>query len=445
MVLTIGATKTGVSADGAEALELTFANSNGELRTFSTAGSIDFGNPFFQPLGANGRTCATCHQPSDGWSVTPAHIQARFDATGGIDPIFRTNDGANCDTEDTSTVNARRSAYSLLLNKGLIRIVMSVPADAEFAVTGVDNPYGCGGIGQVSVYRRPLPSTNLRFLSTVMWDGRESFPGNTLIQNLMHQANTATQDHAQANHPLSEQQREQIAEFDLALFAAQATSNTAGPLNADGAQGGPQPLSRQTFFIGINDPLGNNPTGVRFTPEAFDIFSTWENPDRLNERQFAAARESIGRGQRIFNTRAIRITGVAGLNDALNQDVIAGTCTTCHDSPNVGDHSVAAPLDIGVADASRRTPDLPLITLINKKTNELKQTTDPGRALVSGRWEDIGKIKGPILRGLSARAPYFHNGSAATLMDVVKFYDERFDLSLTQQEKEDLVAFLSAL
>jgi cytochrome c peroxidase len=65
--------------------------------------------------------------------------------------------------------------------------------------------------------------------------------------------------------------------------------------------------------------------------------------------------------------------------------------------------------------------------------------------MVSGRWADIGKFKGPILRGLAARAPYFHNGSAATLLDAVNFYDDRFNLNLTPQQKADLVAFLRTL
>jgi cytochrome c peroxidase len=71
--------------------------------------------------------------------------------------------------------------------------------------------------------------------------------------------------------------------------------------------------------------------------------------------------------------------------------------------------------------------------------------TDPGRALISGNCADIGKIKGPILRGLAARAPYFHNGSAATLTDVVNFYNQRFNIGLTDQQKQDLVNFLSTL
>ena len=71
--------------------------------------------------------------------------------------------------------------------------------------------------------------------------------------------------------------------------------------------------------------------------------------------------------------------------------------------------------------------------------------TDPGRALITGKWKDVGRFKGPILRGLSGRAPYFHNGAAATLADVVKFYEARFEVGLSDQQKADLVAFLRAL
>ena len=50
-----------------------------------------------------------------------------------------------------------------------------------------------------------------------------------------------------------------------------------------------------------------------------------------------------------------------------------------------------------------------------------------------------------MLRGLAARAPYFHNGSAQSLLDVVNFYDTRFHIGFTAQEKSDLVAFLGSL
>jgi cytochrome c peroxidase len=102
-------------------------------------------------------------------------------------------------------------------------------------------------------------------------------------------------------------------------------------------------------------------------------------------------------------------------------------------------------LNIGVADASRRPPGLPLYTLRRRATGEILRITDPGRAMVTGKWDDIGKFKGPVLRALSARPPYFHDGSAATLMDVIDFYDARFQARFTPREKADLLAFLRAL
>jgi cytochrome c peroxidase len=65
--------------------------------------------------------------------------------------------------------------------------------------------------------------------------------------------------------------------------------------------------------------------------------------------------------------------------------------------------------------------------------------------LIDGNFDHVGKIKGPTLRGLAGRAPYFHNGPAATLMDVVNFYNTRFVLNLTDPQKRDLVAFLRTL
>src|SRR5262249_21425636 len=89
--------------------------------------------------------------------------------------------------------------------------------------------------------------------------------------------------------------------------------------------------------------------------------------------------------------------------------------------------------------------DLPLYTLRNLATGQVRKTSDPGRALLSGKWKDIGKFKGPVLRGLAARAPYFHNGLAADLEAVVDFYETRFSIGLTARQNADLGAFLEAL
>ena len=442
-----------------------FLDPTGAVETYTTdpSGRIDLTGPFFQTLGTNGRSCGTCHQPSDAWSVSAAHVKARFELTAGTDPIFRTVDGSNCDHNiDVSTERGREKAYSLLTRRGLIRISLPVPQDAQFEVVSVSNPYGCDDMANLSMYRRPLPAANLRFLSTVMFDGRESSPQtgtqkityvpaphnlDSLLFDLAHQSVDATLGHAQAVPPgPTQEQQQDIVNFEMALSVAQAFDFRAGYLNGDGAMGGPVPLSTQPFFIGINDSFPPsfkfNPTGAQFTPTIFTLFDNWLTNNDDDDR-----RASIARGQQIFNSKLINISGVAGVNEVLGINVLPGACSTCHDSPNVGNHSFPAPLNIGTGDLTSPldVSYLPVITLRNKTTGTVVQTTDPGRALITGLWADMGKVKGPILRGLAARAPYFHNGSARTLMDVVNFYDLRFGVGFTGQEKADLVAFLSAL
>jgi hypothetical protein len=200
--LIVAAPNSGTSESPLLPNNLPFENAFGLHATFSTSGSIDLRNEFFQNLGTNGRNCGTCHRAEEAWTITPAGVQARFNRTKGTDPIFRTNDGSNSPDADISTVKARRAASACCLR---------------------------------------------------------------------------------------------------------------------------------------------------------------------------------------------------------------------------------------------------LYTLRNKATGEIKLTTDPGRALITGHWKDIGRFKGPVLRGLAARAPYFHNGFAKDLKAVIEFYDERFSIGFTEQEKADLLAFLLTL
>jgi hypothetical protein len=450
-----------------------FPNAGGTSATHSTTGQIDLTGPFFQSLGTNGRSCASCHQPSDAMSVSAAHVQQRFEVTAGLDPIFRTNDGSNCNHDiDVSTVAGRRAAYSLLRTRGLIRVALAVPENADFDVISVINPYGCNERDTISQYRRPLPSSNLRFLSAVMFDGRESSPltGTTkilpsnypdsLINDLLHQSVDATTGHAQGDgtRPTPAEQQ-QIVDFEMALFTAQSTGNNTGMLNKLGATGGPDALTTQSFFIGVNSqiPTFENPDSGTFSPAIFHTFDAWASLPANDPRA------AVARGQALFNSKPINITGVAGLNDDKAAgglvtggiEVIAGTCGTCHDTPNVGNHSFPTPLNIGTGDPSESNASanrggldisfLPTITVRSKVTGQEKTTTDLGMALIDGKFDHVGKIKGPVLRGLSARAPYFHNGSAQTLLDVVRFYEVRFGVVFTPQEEADLVAFLSSL
>jgi cytochrome c peroxidase len=448
-------------------------NESGRATTINVAGFpvVATTNPFFLDLGINGRRCVTCHQPANNMSVTPAGIQARFQATGGTDPIFRTNDGSNSPHADVSTVAARRAAYSMLLTKGLIRVGIAIPANAEFELVAVNDPYGYAGNNangnELSLFRRPLPATNLNFLSTVMWDGRETLEKGIAAAihfDLAEQANGATQGHAQDPHPIDQATRDQIVAYEIGNYTAQVFDDTAGALDAAGAQGGPVHLAQQPFVFGVNDPLGCNPLGANctgsnphFNPVVFTEYDSWENHSGGVRNQ---ARAAVARGQTLFNTLPIPIQGVSGINDDFKVHQVIGTCTVCHDTPHAGDHSVPAPLNIGIADPAVSLAhggdgvhnqfglpvgDMPVYTLRNTTTGEIKVVTDPGRALITGKWKDVGRFKGPILRGLAGRGPYFHNGSAATLQDAVNFYDKRFELGLTDEQKADLVAFLRTL
>jgi hypothetical protein len=352
----------------------------------------------------------------------------------------------------------------------------------------VINPYGCNATDVVSMYRRPLPTTNLSFLSAVMTDGRESSPttGTTkilysnypmsLLSDLAHQSLDATIIHAQGDgtRPTGAEQQ-QIVNFEMQLFTAQKEDRFAGDLDEDGANGGPRRLSAQPFFISINSsvhfllPGFEQPGGMtapgdsQFTSNIFDLYGAWAGSEYEDHRA------AIARGQALFNSIPIPITGVAGINDDVTAGglvagglpSLTGTCGTCHDTPNVGNHSFPTPLNIGTGEPDTSNASLnlggldisylPQITVCQKDTttglptNTCKNTTDLGQALIDGKFAHVGKIKGPILRGLAGRAPYFHNGSAATLRDAVNFYDVRFNLHLSERDKHDLVAFLKTL
>src|ERR1700745_1295576 len=94
------------------------ADATGIMATYSAAGRIDARGAFFQPLGTNGRTCATCHAQDQAMSLSVPQIPATFARSQGRDPLFAAVDGANCPTVRTGD----RSGHSLMLKHGLVRI-----------------------------------------------------------------------------------------------------------------------------------------------------------------------------------------------------------------------------------------------------------------------------------------------------------------------------------
>lgn len=447
-----------------------FPDPAGFVETLSSTGGLDRRGAFFQSLGTNGRTCGTCHVPNQAFTLSAAAASRTFSRTQGRDPLFAPVDGANCP-------NARREdarAHSLILKNGLFRISLPLPANAQFTITVVNDPYGCAitldpktGQEDISVYRRSLPATNLSFLSDVMTDGRETGAplgdGDTFLANLQadltQQASDATTGHAQALQPPSAQQLAEIVNFELGLYTAQSLDWRAGRLMGNGALGGAIALSTEAYFPGINDARGNDPTGAPFDPSSMTLFAAWQDPAAAATAEYGrrdAARAAIAAGEQIYNTAPL-VTGTGGVTH----------CANCHDTPNVGARSLSSLFDIGTSHsvlpsmesnpqisaalAELSMPNLP-VYLINGCPNTADPTqtvafytSDPGRALITGKCSDVYRVKVPILRGLAARVPYFHNGAASDLSQVVNFYDQRFQMGLTPEQKSDLVAFLAAL
>jgi len=438
-------------------------------------------NGFFANLGTNGRTCGTCHVESNAWSLTP--LLARVLAND--DPLFAPIDGSDC--PPVSSNQEPNSVHSsMVLNYAVIRIQLAVPATANFTLSSATNPKRCAIppgssaiAGQLFLFRRPLPATNLLLLSSVMWDGRETLDKvatqvgeqntTSLLFDLADQANSATTGHAQGAPIAGTQDQQDIVTFETGLSTAQVLLDSGAPfdialLNLGGANGGAQYLQNivaPAFYIGVNNPLS-----PPFTNTIFTIYSAWE-PSSADYPSLGPVQQAVGRGEALFNNTTFVVHDVPGINSVpsdplynpndplVGQDVVAG-CGLCHNSPNVGNHSTSLPINIGITMAHPTNNDgspntaldlvsLPIYTLSNSATGGTVQVTDPGKAMISGNWTDIGKTKGPILRGVAARAPYFHNGSAKDLATVVTFYNQRFNIGLTPEQQSDLVAFLEAL
>ena len=393
-------------------------NRNGAVRTD--------GHPFFEALGSNGRACVTCHQPSNAMSVSAAALEKRWIETKGKDPVFAAIDGSNC----PDLPQAERRSHSLLLERGLFRIALpwppltmaGTPIQAEFGIEVVRDPTGCNNSRvyglqsahpSISVYRRPRITANLQYVV----EGAQgmSFMADAREPSLRAQAITAVMVHEQPATEPSPEQLRRIIEFETQIYAAQRSDIRGGLLNENS---GPPVLGPQNLAAGGTGGLGGDPARL--------AFATWRTPAGAAEGVQGEFRASAARGSQLFFFRRLDSEG--------------RTCASCHRAGGT------RWMDIGTANRGAETasPDLPLFR-VTCNNGRVIHTQDPGRALITGKCSDVGAIVIQQLRGLAARAPYFANGSAATLRDVVDFYDRRFRAGYTEQEKQDLVNFLKVL
>ena len=400
--------------DGTLPNNFPFLNSAGTAATFSTAGFVDLTNPFHVPQGTNGRSCESCHLPQVGWSIRPIDVELRFLLTQGTDPIFNPLD-ANSPTPDVSSLQAKRASYSML-RKGLFRRGGPIQPTFEFEISAFDDPLGSGASPtEVRVFRRPLATANFHIAKNIGWHDQNTNGSGIVRPGLIAQADGNITG-AQGSPTRAPQAiLDSIADYELGLGFAQQFSFSAGLLTACGAKGGPQNLSAQQPVSG-----------------RFDLFDAWKGlkPGSCGTKAGDRKRAQIARGQEIFNSD----NAPTGRN-----------CNRCHSAVNNGSNADGTLFDVGASQARFRMDDMPLYTMRNKATGVTRDTTDPGRALRSGRWSDMDRFKVPSLRGIVARPPYFHNGIAANLTEVVRHYEQALGFVYEDDEREALVAFLEAL
>jgi hypothetical protein len=467
-----------------------YPDSTGQIRIINAQGGFDTqGNAFFSAIGANGRACITCHQPASGMGLSVAAVRRRWQQTQGKDPLFSAFDGSNC----PSLPQRDAASHSLLLTRGLIRIALPWPprrpggtiVRPEFSIEVVSDPTGCNtdpvyGLKSksptISVFRRPRPVANMKYLLTLphgvppheflFYNDKSLLPkdpksGHFVSMQLMSdgrdltlesQARDAAAVHLQRREPLTQAQLSQIVSFEKQVYVAQSFSDQGGPLpGVNGPPGlGPEALER-----GAPAYLGNNPIN-----RIFGTFSMWlsgkagagaASRDRAREE----FRESVARGASIFYQRRFFIRDVGGYNDKGLGNPFKRSCGSgCHNTLLMGMDLAPGYMDLGLNNFpwSDSETDLPLFKVTcdagakpQSFLGRVIYTHDPGRALITGKCADVGESLMQQSRGLAARAPYFQDGSAANLRELVDFYDRRFNIGYTEGEKRDLVNFLSAL
>jgi hypothetical protein len=472
---------------------VTYSNQYGELGILNTAGRFETaGHAFFEPIGTNGRACVTCHQPANAMSLSTEMIQQRWHETNGTDPLFAAIDGRNCPHLPAGD----REAHSLLLERGLIRVFLPwPPRDAagheitpEFEIEVVRDPTGCNthpfyGLDSdepmVSVYRRPRMAANLKYVTAADFGvgpfsikdaaptSRDPETGRLVNMNMMAdareptlktQAVSAALGHLQTEGPPSEGQLAEIIDFETQIYAAQIRHRGAGDL---AEPGGPQALGPQALVDGSTGVLGNNTT--RYIFPMGDVWQSLPRTGDADQDAEAEFRESVARGHDVFFFRTFWIRDAMHINNIGLGNPIKRTCSTCHGMHMTGMDVANGWMDLGTTNLpwadevlqdpwSDREPELPLFRLTCSGAHAPHPflgrtifTQDPGRALITGKCNDIGAIVMGQFRGIAARAPYFVNGSAKNLRELIDFYDRRFNIRYSDQEKIDLENFLSTL
>jgi cytochrome c peroxidase len=330
-------------------------------------GAVNFFSPF---PGGNGRSCATCHNPADGYSLSPAAVEARWRRLQAArrtdpkadDPLFR-----SIDADDG------KQDFTLLRSRALIKVRVRLPPRVRLT----DMPDATH-----VVLSRAVPA-----LSMLKYTAR--YQQDRTIATLEEQARAAVREHMEASAPPSTEFLESVAHFERGLFANSAARRIAAALDA-----------------GVAPPDVDPPLTEleRRGKDRFDFFcgKCHGGPAQVENRE-----------NRIFppfdgstNPTSINV----GVSNPLPKGLESAIHGPAFDLP-----------------AQRFTIDLP-----GGGSVELL-SSDPGTVLTDvhaletvGGNQVFNRFDIPQLRGVNQTAPYFHDHRAQTLEDVVRHYQKFF-------------------
>jgi cytochrome c peroxidase len=327
-------------------------------------GAINFFRPF---PGGNGRACATCHDPRDGFSLSPARVEARWqrlqrarrDDPDATDPLFRpldADDGAN--------------DFTLLRTRALFKVRVPLPARVRLT----DDPAAT----HVTVSRAASPLNLLKHTAPYQLDRSAA--------TLEAQALAAVNQHMEPARPPSAAFLESVAEFQRHIFSSAGVRDLSAAID----RGAPLPSLDPPL-----DPL------ERKGKEKFDHFCGRCHGGPAQVRNLE---------NRIFPP-------FDGSTNPVSINVIVSN------PPPVG--FPASPIQGPGFDlpTQRFSVDLP-----NGSTVVLT-SSDPGTVLTDARAVEMvggnqvfNRFDIPQLHGINRTAPYFHDHRAKTLEEVVRHY-----------------------
>jgi cytochrome c peroxidase len=359
-------------------------------------GRAAFNRRNLNQLGGNGRSCADCHMPSDGFQLSPASARARYNDLqarrehnkNADDPLFRPVDADDFRINGDSALD-----FSNLVENGLIRVTMPLPLNVKLidsstgqpsdetsvdlwrAVMPVNNVAITGPDSVLPIWPPGVPRSPIMGQDPIGPNRQGGYQHDARFGTLQEQARGALIAHAQVSVEPPQGMLDDLAAFQQTLFSSPSVGHLTNAI-----------LSGSTPFP---DP----------DPE-------------LNEL------EQQGKG--IFNRACAQCHG-----GTLHPS--GSTPETAFVRPIVRYHNIFTacprPTTDGFAPCQgrlARNARTYRITLAN--SFQFVTTSDPGRLLLTGQPADLGVMDITQLRGISNTAPYFHNNSAPTLEEVIDHY-----------------------